>query len=52
MLYTIAAIFMILWILGIITGYLLNGYLHIFLVLGIILVLMRLISGSNDDHWC
>jgi hypothetical protein len=47
MLYTIAVILVILWLLGIVTSYTIGGFIHILLVIAIILVLIRLIRGEN-----
>lgn len=47
MLYTIAAILVILWLLGLITSYTVGGFIHILLVIAIILVLIRLIQGRS-----
>ena len=47
MLFTIAAILVILWLLGIVTSYTLGGFIHILLVVAIIVVLVRLIKGEN-----
>ncbi|HVW71560.1 MAG TPA: lmo0937 family membrane protein [Candidatus Paceibacterota bacterium] len=47
MLYTIAAILIILWLLGVVTSYTLGGFIHILLVIAIIVVLVRLIRGEN-----
>lgn len=47
MLYTIAAILVILWLLGLVTSYTIGGFIHILLVIAIILVLIRLIRGEN-----
>jgi hypothetical protein len=47
MLYTIAAILVILWLLGLVTAYTMNGFIHILLVIAIIVVLLRLIRGEN-----
>ena len=47
MLYTIAAILLILWLLGIVTSYTLGGFVHLLLVIAIIVVLVRLIQGRN-----
>lgn len=47
MLYTIAAILLILWLLGLVTSYTLGGFLHILLVIAIIIVLVRIIQGKN-----
>jgi hypothetical protein len=46
MLYTIALILIILWLLGIITSFTLGGFIHILLVVAIILILVRLIQGK------
>lgn len=47
MLLTIAAILVILWLLGLVTSFTLSGFIHILLVVAIILVLIRLIQGRN-----
>ncbi len=47
MLLTIAAILVILWILGLISSFTIGGFIHILLVIAIILVLIRLIQGRN-----
>ncbi len=47
MLWTIAVLLLILWLLGMITSYTLNGFIHILLVLAIIAVLIRIIQGRN-----
>lgn len=47
MLVTIAAILVILWLLGLVTSYTIGGFIHVLLVIAIILVLIRLIRGEN-----
>lgn len=47
MLYTIAVILIILWLLGLVTSYTLGGFIHILLVVAIIMILVRLISGRG-----
>lgn len=47
MLYTIAAILLVLWLLGTVTSYTLGGFIHLLLVIAIIVVLIRLIQGKN-----
>jgi hypothetical protein len=47
MLYTIAVILVILWLLGLVTSYTLGGFIHVLLVIAIIVVLLRIISGRN-----
>ena len=45
MLYTIAVILIILWLLGMVTSYTLGGFIHILLVIAVVVILIRLISG-------
>ena len=45
MLYTIAVILIILWLLGMVTAYTLGGFIHILLVIAIVVILLRVISG-------
>jgi hypothetical protein len=45
MLWTIAVLLVILWLLGMISSYTLGGFIHILLVLAIVVVLIRLIQG-------
>lgn len=45
MLYTIAVILVVLWLLGLVTSYTVGGFIHILIVVAIIMVLVRLISG-------
>jgi len=45
MLYTIAVVLIVLWLLGIVTSYTVGGFIHILIVVAIIMVLVRLISG-------
>ncbi len=47
MLVTIAAILVVLWLLGLITGATINGFIHLLLVVAIIMVLIRLIRGER-----
>lgn len=47
MLWTIAIILIVLWVLGLVTAYTLGGFIHILLVLAIITVLIRVIRGEN-----
>lgn len=47
MLVTIAAILVILWLLGLVTSYTIGGFIHILLVIAVILILIRLIQGRN-----
>jgi hypothetical protein len=46
-LYTLAVILVILWLLGMVTSYTVGGLIHILLVIAIIAVLLRVISGRR-----
>jgi hypothetical protein len=47
MLWTIAVVLLILWLLGMVSSYTLGGFIHILLVLAIIVVLIRVIQGRS-----
>jgi hypothetical protein len=47
MLYTVALLLVVLWLLGLVTSYTLGGFIHILLVVAIIVVLLRIISGRK-----
>jgi hypothetical protein len=47
MLYTIALVLVILWLLGVVTGTTMGGFIHILLVIAIVVVLLRIISGRK-----
>ena len=47
MLYVIAVVLIVLWLLGIITSYTMGGFIHILLVIAIVVVLLRVIRGQN-----
>lgn len=47
MLYTIAVILIVLWLLGLVTSYTMGGFIHVLLVIAIIMVLLNLISGRK-----
>jgi hypothetical protein len=47
MLYTIAVILIVLWLLGIVTSYTIGGFIHILLVIAIVVILVRVIRGRN-----
>ncbi|MGA3269262.1 MAG: lmo0937 family membrane protein [Verrucomicrobiota bacterium] len=47
MLYTIAVILIILWLLGLVTGTTMGGFIHILLVIAVVVILLRLISGRK-----
>jgi len=45
MLYTVAVVMLVLWLLGLITSYAMGGFIHILLVIAIVVVLLRVIKG-------
>lgn len=47
MLYTIAVVLLVLWLLGLVSSYTIGGFIHILLVVAIVLVLLRVISGRK-----
>jgi hypothetical protein len=47
MLYTIALILVIAWLLGLVSSYTMGGFIHILLVVAIIVVLLRLFQGKS-----
>jgi hypothetical protein len=44
MLFTIAVILLVLWALGLVTGAMLGGFIHVLLVIAVIMIILRLIS--------
>ncbi len=47
MLYTIAVVLVILWLLGMVTSYTMGGLVHVLLVIAVIVILLRVISGRR-----
>jgi Family of unknown function (DUF5670) len=47
MLWTIFVILLVLWLLGLVSGYTLSGFIHILLVIAIVVLLIRLIQGRR-----
>jgi hypothetical protein len=47
MLYTIAVVLVILWLLGMVSSYTMGGFIHILLVVAIVVILLRVISGRK-----
>ena len=47
MLYTLAVILVVLWLLGLVSSYTMGGFIHILLVIAIIVVILRVISGRK-----
>jgi hypothetical protein len=47
MLYTIAVVLIVLWLLGLVTGYTIGSFIHVLLVIAIVMVLVNFISGRK-----
>lgn len=47
MLYTVAVVLLILWLLGLVSAYTIGGFIHVLLVLAIAMVLIRIIGGRS-----
>ena len=47
MLWTVFVILIILWLLGLISGYVIGGFIHILLVIALVVVLIRIIQGRR-----
>ena len=47
MLWTIFVILLILWALGLVSGYTIGGFIHVLLVIALVIVLIRVIQGKS-----
>jgi hypothetical protein len=47
MLYTLAVVLVVLWLLGLVTSYTMGGFIHVLLVIAVVVVLVRVISGRS-----
>ena len=47
MLWTLAVILLILWALGLVTGYTIGGFIHLLIVIAVVAVLLRIIAGRR-----
>ena len=47
MLYTIAVVLIILWAVGLVSAYTIGGFIHVLLVIAVIVILLRVISGRK-----
>lgn len=47
MLYTLAVILVVLWVLGLVSSYTMGGFVHVLLVIAIVVVLVRVIQGRR-----
>ena len=47
MLYTIAVVLLILWLVGFVSAYTMGGFIHILLVIAVVVILVRVIQGRK-----
>jgi hypothetical protein len=47
MLWTIGVIFLVLWLLGLVSGYTMGGVIHVLLVIAVVVVLIQVIQGRR-----
>lgn len=47
MLYTIAVILVVLWLLGLVSGYTIGAFIHVLLVIALVLIVLQLVSGRR-----
>jgi hypothetical protein len=47
MLYTIAVVLVVLWLLGLVTSYTMGGFIHVLLVIAVIMILVNIIQGRR-----
>ena len=48
MLYTIAVVLLILWLLGFVSAYTMGGFIHVLLVIAVVVILVRVIQGRSS----
>ncbi len=48
MLYTVAVVLVILWLLGLVTSYTMGGLIHVLLVIALIVIVFRVIGGRSS----
>jgi len=47
MLYTIAVVMVVLWLLGLVSSYTMGGFIHVLLVIAVIVIILQVISGRK-----
>jgi hypothetical protein len=48
MLYTLAVVLLVLWVLGLVTGYTISAFIHVLLVIALVLALVQFITGRRS----
>jgi hypothetical protein len=47
MLYTIAVVLIVLWILGLVSSYTMGGFIHVLLVIAVVVILIQIVQGRR-----
>ena len=47
MLYTLAVVLLVLWLLGMVSGYTVGAFVHVLLVIAVVLILVQLLTGRR-----
>ena len=47
MLYTVAVVLVVLWLLGMVSSYTMGGFIHVLLVIAVIVIILQVISGRK-----
>ncbi len=47
MLYTIAVVLIVLWLLGLVSGFVIGQFIHVLLVIAVVLLLVQLVTGRR-----
>jgi hypothetical protein len=47
MVYTVAVVLILLWLLGLVSSYTMGGFIHLLLVIALVVIVLRLISGRR-----
>ncbi len=47
MLYTVAVVLVVLWLLGLVSSYTMGGFIHVLLVIAVIVIILQVISGRK-----
>src|ERR1035441_312392 len=50
MLYTIAVVMIILWLLGLVSSYTMGGFIHVLLIIAVVMIVIQVIQGRSEEH--
>ncbi|MGO8828431.1 MAG: lmo0937 family membrane protein [Steroidobacteraceae bacterium] len=48
MLYTIAVVLIVLWLLGLVSSYTMGGFIHVLLIIAVVMILIQVIQGRRS----